>query len=117
MHLTRSASLFILAMLVAGQFAATASAGGLGIRRSYGTNGLEQGYVIAESRFGNGSVTAPVRMTRNGPQVRHPGGAWLYCRRSCSETLRVETVDVFEAQAGYGAECGIFGCLELVYPR
>ncbi len=56
-------------------------------------------------------------MTANGPQVRHPGGAWYYCRRSCSETLRVETVDVFEAQAGYGAECGVLGCLDLVWPR
>ena len=97
--------------------ASQAVGGDLGIRRSYGTNGLERGYVVAESRFGNGSVRAPVRMTRNGPQVRHPGGAWIYCRRSCSETLRVETVDIFEAIDGYGAECGLLGCLELVYPR
>ena len=82
-----------------------------------------EGYVTAHSRFGNGSVTAPVREARNGAQVRLPGGSWVYCRRSCSETLRVETVDIFENQGaltGYGTrlnECGIFGCLEIRYPR
>lgn len=113
----RSARLMVGSAVLIGLLATSATAGGLGIRRSYGTNGLDRGYVVAESRFGNGSVTAPVRMTRLGPQVRHPGGAWIYCRRSCSETLRVETVDIFEAQAGYGDECGLLGCLELVYPR
>jgi hypothetical protein len=82
-----------------------------------------EGYVTAHSRFGNGSVTAPVRDARNGEQVRLPGGSWVYCRKSCSETLRVETVDIFETNGsltGYGTrmnECGIFGCLEIRYPR
>ncbi|MFA5950547.1 MAG: hypothetical protein WC807_09720 [Hyphomicrobium sp.] len=81
------------------------------------------GYVTAQSRFGNGSITAPVRLARTGYQVRLPRGTWVYCRRSCAETLRVETVDIFEIQGsltGYGTrlnECGIFGCLELRYPR
>ena len=51
-------------------------------------------YVTAESRYGGSSITAPVR---NGPkgrlEVRLPGGTWLECGRSCSDTLRRETVD------------------------
>jgi len=81
-----------------------------------GYNGLEQGYVVAHSRYGNGRISGPVRDTRLGPQVRLPGGNWEYCRRSCSETLRVETVDFWEAQqdgGGLAAECGIFGCLDI----
>lgn len=80
-------------------------------------------YVTAVSRFGNGSVSGPVRATPTGYQVRLPSGAWVGCRTSCSETLRVQTVDIFEnngSLTGYGAmlnECGIFGCLELRYPR
>ena len=80
------------------------------------------GYVVAESRFGNGTVQAPVRQAAKGWQVRLPGGSWEYCRRSCSETLRVETVDRWEGKlgngsVGFGDECGIFGCLEIRYPR
>lgn len=81
------------------------------------------GYVTAESRFGNGSISAPIRSARSGYEVRLPGGSWVGCRRSCAETLRVETVDIFENQGsmtGYGTrmnECGIFGCLEIRYPR
>lgn len=82
----------------------------------------DSGVVVAESRFGNGTVSGPVRMTRLGRQVRLPGGTWEYCRRSCSETLRVNTVDFWESKSGGGSgsitnECGIFGCLELRYPR
>ena len=44
-----------------------------------------------------------------------PGGTWIGCRRSCSETLRVESVDFWENRgAGRDAidsECGLFGCL------
>ncbi len=81
-----------------------------------------QSFVTAESRFGNGVVSGPVRLTNLGRQVRLPGGTWEYCRRSCSETLRVQTVDFWETKSGGGSgaitnECGIFGCLELRYPR
>jgi hypothetical protein len=81
--------------------------------------GSEGNYVTAYSRFGNGSVSGPVRPTNLGYQVRLPGGAWVGCRTSCSETLRVQTVDIFEnngSLTGYGTilnECGIFGCLEM----
>lgn len=88
-----------------------------GFRRDRGYNGVEQGYVIANSRFGNGSVRGRVREAREGLQVQLPGGTWEYCRASCSETLRVEVLDMFEYQGemkGYGTaaqECGVFGCL------
>lgn len=71
------------------------------------------GYVVAESKFGNGTVRGAVRQAPNGWQVQTPGGNWIYCQRSCSETLRVETVDFWEKQKGTTHECGIFGCLEI----
>lgn len=90
-----------------------------GFKRGRGYNGVEEGGVVAHSRYGNGSATGRVREARNGLQVQLPGGTWEYCRASCSETLRVETVDKFEnhgVMQGYGTatqECGIFGCLDL----
>lgn len=100
----------------------SAGAADAGHRRfSAGSNGDRTGYVVAESRYGNGSVSGPVRHARFGREVRLPGGTWVACRRSCSETLRVETVDFWEGGFGGGGtlsnECGIFGCLELRYPR
>ena len=54
----------------------------------------KSGYVTAESRYGYGSITAPVRVTALGRrEVRLPGGTWIECRRSCANTLRQETVD------------------------
>ena len=72
-------------------------------------------FVVAESRFGNGAVTGPVRPSRHGYEVRLPGGTWIECRRSCSETLRVETVDFWQNQ-GRGRmdnEGGLFGPLTI----
>lgn len=77
------------------------------------------GYVTAHSHDGNGSIRAPYRNTNVGYQVRLPRGTWLYCKRSCSETLRVNTIDVWAniddaSPIGVGtlsAECGIAGCL------
>jgi hypothetical protein len=68
------------------------------------------GYVVAESRFGNGVMRGAVRPTSLGPQVQLPGGSWIYCKRSCSETLRAETVDFWEARrpGGGGEEQGLF---------
>jgi hypothetical protein len=63
-----------------------------------------RGFVVAESRFGNGTVRGAVRETNLGRQVQLPGGAWVYCKRSCSETLRAETVDFWEARQGAGGE-------------
>jgi hypothetical protein len=57
-------------------------------------SGRGLGYVTAESRYGGQTVSGPVR---KGPQGRLevclPGGTWLECGRSCSDTLRRETVD------------------------
>src|SRR5690606_40294694 len=76
---------------------------------------LSRGFVVAESKFGNGSVSGAVRFTRLGPQVQLPSSSWEYCRRSCSETLRVETVDFWEGRAngqqGLAQECGLL-CLD-----
>lgn len=71
-------------------------------------------YAVAESRFGNGTVSGAVRQGRTGLEVQLPGGTWIACRRSCSETLRVESVDFWEnrgQQNRIDNECGILGCL------
>ena len=78
-----------------------------------------QGYVIAYSHDGNGSIKAPWRDMARGRQVRLPHGTWVYCRTSCSETLRVQTIDIWAnvnngSLIGAGTiqnECGIAGCL------
>ncbi|HEX6000845.1 MAG TPA: hypothetical protein VFZ16_15840 [Hyphomicrobiaceae bacterium] len=52
------------------------------------------GFVTAESRYGSGTITAPVRISALGRrEVRLPGGTWIECRRSCTNTLRQETID------------------------
>jgi len=85
------------------------------------SNSHSSNFVTAESRFGNGSITEPIRRADKGWEVLLPGGHWVYCRRSCAETLRVETIDFFNANsAGSGQltnECGIFGCLDLKYAK
>ena len=108
MHLR---STWITLLLAAITSATTAEAGWL--RRP-----VEGDTAYAESRYGNGRISAPVRAVRDGYEVRLPRGTWVACRTSCSETLRVETVDLFETDGrttGYGTltnECGIFGCIE-----
>ena len=74
-----------------------------------GRRGSSQAYsqVVAESRFGNGTVVGTVRQTSVGPQVQTPGGNWLYCARSCSETLRVNTVDFWQNEQGAGSRNAI----------
>ncbi len=75
------------------------------------TAGPNEGYVTAQSRYGNGVVRAPVRMAQFGRQVKLPGGPWLYCEtnsllfdrnRPCSETLRRETIDFWETRSEEG---------------
>jgi hypothetical protein len=78
--------------------------------------------VTAYSRHNNGSISAPIRKARFGWEVQLPRGSWIGCRRSCEETLRVETIDIFDNDGrlvGYGtlqSQCGVFGCLELHLP-
>jgi len=77
------------------------------------------GWVVAYSHDGNGSIKAPWRDTPRGRQVRLPHGTWVYCRTSCSETLRVQTIDIWAnvnngTMIGAGTiqnECGVLGCL------
>lgn len=55
-------------------------------------------YVTAESRYGAATITGPVRVGPQGRlQVGLPGGTWIECRQSCSNTLRQETVDFWQA--------------------
>jgi len=61
-------------------------------------DGRAPNYVVAESRWGHGTVSGPVRRGPNGWQVRMPRGTWIECKRSCSETLRLATVDFWETQ-------------------
>jgi hypothetical protein len=70
-------------------------------------NAGEYGYVTARSEFGNGTVSGRVRHTRLGYQVQLPGGSWIYCSKSCSETLRVKTVDFWYSDEGMGPNQGI----------
>lgn len=97
--------------------APVADASGIGRLK---TNYKSGQVITAYSRYGNGSIRSVVRYTPVGWQVRLPkSGNWTYCRRSCEETLRVQTIDFFSGgnsidDGGYGSlsrECGIFGCL------
>ena len=57
-----------------------------------------EGFVTAESRWGHGRASGPVRRGQWGWQVRLPGGTWVDCvRNNCSETLRIQSLDVFES--------------------
>ena len=68
--------------------------------------GYGDGYVVAESRYGKGIVEGAVRHGRVGPQVQLPGGNWLDCERSCSETLRRATVDFWESNGPQSKDQG-----------
>ena len=67
---------------------------GVYIKRYHRQNA--NGYVIAESWYGRGTIRARVRATRRGPQVRLPGGSWIYCEINCTHTLRINTLDFWE---------------------
>jgi hypothetical protein len=63
------------------------------------------GYVTAESRYGNGITSGPVR---RGPRGRLEVGlardTWIECGRSCSDTLRRNTVDFWNGRGGRHAD-------------
>ncbi len=112
--------MFLLSLLALAGLALAVQSAAAGTR--YG-HGPIIGYVTADSHYGNGSVKGAVRNTPVGRQVRLPSGDWTYCRTSCSETLRVQTVDIFgngDSMVGYGTmqnECGVFGCLIWSWPH
>jgi hypothetical protein len=65
------------------------------------------GYVYAESNFGHGSISGPVRPgPRGGWEVRLPRGTWIDCGRDCADTLRRQTVDIWENMGRDGADQG-----------
>lgn len=68
--------------------------------RGYRPEPGQYAWTTAHSRWGNGSVSAPVRRGPRGLEVRLPGGTWIACARSCSNTLRTQTVDFWENQGG-----------------
>lgn len=114
----------VKSMLASVAVAAAISTLPLGVAEARYGRAYEDGLLItAYSRHGNGSVTGPIRRGPHAWEVRLPHGTWVSCRRSCEETLRVETVDIFEndgRMVGYGTfqnQCGVFGCLELRLPR
>ena len=57
-----------------------------------------EGYVVAESRFGHGTVSGPVRRVRTGYEVRMPGGTWVSCRADCRNAIREDMLDFWETQ-------------------
>jgi len=65
------------------------------------------GFVTAESRYGPQTITAPVRVNEAGRrEVQLPGGTWIECRRTCSETLRQETIDFWHIRNNPGGASG-----------
>lgn len=102
MRLSRSTPLLLAATAVLAVAATVAEA----------RDAARGAYVYAESRFGNGRVSGPVRDTARGRQVRLPGGSWIYCRATCTDTLREETVDFWESRAPGGGAGARFGLLD-----
>ena len=47
------------------------------------------------------TADTPVRL-----EVRLPGGSWVECVRTCSETLRKETVDYWQAHGNHAPDTG-----------
>ena len=85
-------------------FASTALFSPVSSAQSSVPNPYPGGFVIAKSRFNNGTMRGQVRRAALGWRVQLPNGRWVYCRRNCSETLRVETIDFFEFECrGLGA--------------
>lgn len=70
--------------------------------RPYG----DAGYVVAESWWGKGTVSGPVRRGPVGWQVRLPGGTWINCERSCAQTLRQQSVDFWESNGPQAKDSG-----------
>jgi hypothetical protein len=99
--LTLSVSLLLAGCAVADQ--ERASLGGphvvSGVETVAYRNGPQDGVVTAESRYGSSKVSGPTRVTTGGRrEVRLPGGTWIECGRSCSDTLRRETVDFWQGR-------------------
>lgn len=104
MFQTKSAVVLVIAGgLLAASSAIAAAGDNAHLVRAKSADGIV-GEVMGESRYGSlQTVTGPVR--RNGRdrlEVRLPGGTWIECVRSCSETLRRQTVDFWQNYGGSG---------------
>ncbi|MGF1649859.1 MAG: hypothetical protein ACFCUN_05360 [Hyphomicrobiaceae bacterium] len=114
-RLTRFATLAAGILAGASVLAAPVSA----TRAIPGDATIPEGYVIAQSDFGSETVRGSVRFHHNRLQVQLPGGTWVDCAQSCSETLRLETVDFWYSDKGRGQNGatthgpGLFGRLQL----
>ena len=86
---------------------ALAIVGAVGIAAPVAAAERGTAFVTAESNYGNGTVRGPVRRTAQGRlEVRLPGGTWIECGFSCSDTLRRETVDFWRNHGGGGPRAG-----------
>jgi hypothetical protein len=85
---------------------ASAQSGRDSRRDNYDARGNVGSTVTAESRWGNGHVSGPVRQGQHGPEVRLPGGTWVHCVRSCSETLRRESIDFWQSHGNHAPDQG-----------
>lgn len=88
---------------------AAGAAGGAASAAAQGYGGRYDGrpsYVVAESQWGHGTISGPVRPGRHGWQVRMPRGTWIDCVRSCSDTLRRQTVDYWESNGSHAPGSG-----------
>jgi len=98
MDFKKYAALWLAGMVGAALLIGTAGASLAGSK--YGSRGYS--YITAQSKYGNGTISAPVRSAQYGWQVRLPGGVWIYCELNCFQTLRDQTVDFYEVIGEYG---------------
>ena len=105
-----------LGLGVAAAVVAVGTAGAHAADRSPYARGphVAPGHVVAKSEYGSKTISGAVRPTPLGYQVQLPGGTWIYCRMSCTETLRVETVDFWESRNRTGSDRA-FGLLDYFF--
>ncbi len=97
--LSGAAALASVTTLPIADGAAFGSASAQGVTWDPASRGApKRDYVTAHSLWGHGSASGPVRRAKNGWEVQLPRGTWIPCKRSCSEELRLATVDFWETQ-------------------
>ncbi len=104
MKLKRHAALGLAALLGAALVFAASGASLAGSK--YGPRGGGYGYryITVQSKYNNGTVSAPVRPAQYGWQVRLPGGVWIYCELNCFQTLRDQTIDFYNVIDEYSGD-------------
>jgi len=104
MKLKRHAALGLAALLGAALIVATGGASLAGSKYGPRSGGYGYRYITAQSKYNNGTISAPVRPAQYGWQVRLPGGAWIYCELNCFQTLRDQTIDFYEVVDEYSGD-------------